>query len=202
MACQRRLHVGVRGRSNAALIWPRKPNTSSSKVAAVVSAPHTSSRVETDGHERPTRPTEIRADSGVGNVLWPPFEIWDSKLHPPIPRAEIVERKVLVRRLRASAAPFLSIVAPPGYGKTTLLSQWAEASDSPVAWVSVDERDNDPSVLLAHVATAINRIEPLDNGFLRLVTSPRSGAALRAVHRLASTFSDIVRAGELGPRPM
>ena len=96
-----------------------------------------------------------------------------------------------MRRLSASSAPFLSIVAPPGYGKTTLLSQWAEASDSPVAWVSVDERDNDPSVLLAHVATAIDRIEPLDTGFLRLVTSPRSGAALRAVHRLASTFSDL-----------
>ncbi len=133
----------------------------------------------------------MSVSSGVGTMVWPPFEIWDPKLHPPIPRAEIVERKVLMRRLRASSAPFLSIVAPPGYGKTTLLSQWAEMTDSPVAWVSVDERDNDPSVLLAHVATAVNRIEPLDSGFLRSVTSPRSGAALRAVHRLASTFSDL-----------
>ena len=124
-------------------------------------------------------------------LVWPPFEISDSKLHPPIPRAEIVERKVLVRRLSASSAPFLSIVAPPGYGKTTLLSQWAGASDRPVAWVSVDERDNDPSVFLAHVATAIDRIEPLDPGFLRVVTSPRSGGALRAVHRLATTFSEL-----------
>ena len=144
-----------------------------------------------DGRERLARPTEIRVGSGVGTLVWPPFEISDSKLHPPIPRAEIVERKVLVRRLRASSAPFLSIVAPPGYGKTTLLSQWAETSDRPVAWVSVDERDNDPSVLLAHVATAIDRIEPLDTGFLRLVTSPRSGGALHAVARLASTFSDL-----------
>jgi LuxR family transcriptional regulator, maltose regulon positive regulatory protein len=152
-----------------------------------------SRRVATDGHERATRPTEIRVGSGVGALAWPPFEVWDSKLHPPIPRAEIVERKVLLRRLRASSAPFLSIVAPPGYGKTTLLSQWVETTESPVAWVSVDERDNDPSVLLAHVATAVNRIEPLDDGFLRLVTSPRSGAALRAVHRLASTFSDLSR---------
>ncbi|HEU5112365.1 MAG TPA: helix-turn-helix transcriptional regulator, partial [Acidimicrobiia bacterium] len=96
-----------------------------------------------------------------------------------------------MRRLRASSAPFLSIVAPPGYGKTTLLSQWAEASDRPVAWVSVDERDNDPSVLLAHVAAAIDRIEPLDPGFLRVVTSPRFGGALRAVHKLAATFSEL-----------
>ena len=158
-----------------------------------MSASHTSRRVVADGHERQARPTEIRVGSGVGTLVWPPFEIADSKLHPPIPRGETVERKVLVRRLSASSAPFLSIVAPPGYGKTTLLSQWAEASDSPVAWVSVDERDNDPSVLLAHVAIAIDRIEPLDTGFLRLVTSPRSGAALRAVHKLASTFSDLSR---------
>ena len=167
-----------------------------------MSASHTSRTVATDGHERATRPTEIRVGSGVGTLVWPPFEVWDSKLHPPIPRAEIVERKVLVRRLRASSAPFLSIVAPPGYGKTTLLSQWAEATDSPVAWVSVDERDNDPSVLLAHVATAVNRIEPLDSGFLRLVTSPRSGAALRRGTQTGLDLLELVGAGELGSRPM
>ena len=131
------------------------------------------------------------------------FEIWDSKLHPPIPRAEIVERKVLVRRLSTSSAPFLSIVAPPGYGKTTLLSQWAEAADSPVAWVSVDDRDNDPSVLLAHVATAVRSHRAVGWwGFFRLVTSPRSGAALPRSTQTGLDLLGLVRAGVPGPRPM
>ena len=53
------------------------------------------------------------------------------------------------------------VVAPAGYGKTTLLSQWAARDARPFAWVSVDERDNDPFVLLQHVAAALDRIEPL-----------------------------------------
>jgi LuxR family transcriptional regulator, maltose regulon positive regulatory protein len=41
------------------------------------------------------------------------------------------------------------VVAPAGYGKTTLLSQWAERNGQSFAWVSVDEGDNDPKVLLS-----------------------------------------------------
>jgi len=47
------------------------------------------------------------------------------------------------------------VVAPPGYGKTTLLSQWAERNGQAFAWVSVDEADNDPKVLLRYVAEAL-----------------------------------------------
>jgi LuxR family transcriptional regulator, maltose regulon positive regulatory protein len=53
------------------------------------------------------------------------------------------------------------VTAPAGYGKTTLLSQWAARDARPFAWVSVDERDDDPLVLLKHVVAAIDRIEPL-----------------------------------------
>ena len=44
------------------------------------------------------------------------------------------------------------MVAPPGYGKTTVLAQWAERKGPTVAWVSVDGYDNDPAVLLAYIA--------------------------------------------------
>ena len=47
----------------------------------------------------------------------------------------------------------MSVVASAGYGKTTLLAQWAERSGQAVAWVSVDEQDNDPKVLLGYVST-------------------------------------------------
>jgi LuxR family transcriptional regulator, maltose regulon positive regulatory protein len=89
----------------------------------------------------------------------------ESKLHPPWARPGIVPRTALVDRLLVShAAPFVCVVAPAGYGKTTLLGQWAERTRRRVAWVSVDRRDNDPVVLLTYLAVALDRVEPIDPG--------------------------------------
>ena len=97
-----------------------------------------------------------------GNEPEPRFDVVESKLHPPLARPRQVPRTALVNRLRAAGAfPLVLVVAPAGYGKTTLLSQWAARDTRPFAWVSLDERDNDPLVLLKHVAAAIDRIEPL-----------------------------------------
>jgi LuxR family transcriptional regulator, maltose regulon positive regulatory protein len=74
-----------------------------------------------------------------------------------------VLRQALVDRLLASpSAPVLCVVAPPGYGKTTLLAQWAATKRPRVGWVSVDRRDNDPVVLVRYLTTALDRVEPLD----------------------------------------
>ena len=47
-------------------------------------------------------------------------------------------------------------MAPPGYGKTTALAQWAARDARQFAWVSLDHRDNDPAVLLTYIAEALN----------------------------------------------
>jgi len=52
------------------------------------------------------------------------------------------------------------ISAPAGYGKTTLLSQWAHASRFPVAWLSVAEEDNDPERFLRYLLTAWEEVQP------------------------------------------
>ena len=79
-----------------------------------------------------------------------------SKLRRPAPRRGTVSRSSLIGQLtRDDSRPIVSVVAPPGYGKTTLLSQWAEHDGRAVAWVSVDERDYDPKVLLSYVAEAL-----------------------------------------------
>jgi LuxR family transcriptional regulator, maltose regulon positive regulatory protein len=91
-----------------------------------------------------------------------PFDVVESKLYPPPELPGSVPRTALVNRLRAAGAfPLVLVTAPAGYGKTTLLSQWAARDARPFAWVSVDERDDDPFVLLKHIAAAIDRIEPL-----------------------------------------
>jgi len=62
------------------------------------------------------------------------------------------------------------VVAPAGYGKTTLLAQWAERNGQAFAWVSVDEADNDPKVLLTYVAEALNAVEPVGGYFAGIWT--------------------------------
>jgi len=57
----------------------------------------------------------------------PVFDLLASKLRRPLMRPGTVRRSLLIDRLaRGDPRPIVSVVAPPGYGKTTLLSQWAE----------------------------------------------------------------------------
>ena len=105
-------------------------------------------------------------------VAEPVFDLVAAKLLRPLVRPGTVGRTALIDRLRDDARPIASVVAPAGYGKTTLLSQWAERHDQRFAWVSVDEADNDPKVLLTYVAEALNAIEPVDDRVFDALASP------------------------------
>jgi LuxR family maltose regulon positive regulatory protein len=97
---------------------------------------------------------------------------------------------MLVERLLASeAAPIVCVVAPAGYGKTTLLAQWAERKGGRVTWVSVDRRDNDPVVLLTYIAVALDRVEPIDQEVLQALAAPRVSVVATVVPRFASAIS-------------
>ena len=98
-----------------------------------------------------------------------------AKLAPPDLPPHVVARTALVNRLRAAgSAPTASIVAPTGYGKTTLMCQWAARDRRPFAWVSLDAHDDDPRTLLEYIATALDRIETLDPSIFRALRSSRS----------------------------
>jgi len=117
------------------------------------------------------------------------LELVESKLHPPPARPGIVARTVLVDRLLASdAVPVVCVVGPAGYGKTTLLAQWAQRTARRVGWVSVDQHDNDPAVLLSYLAAALDRVEPIDP---RVVQAPAGPGAsiVGAVSRLAAAMA-------------
>jgi LuxR family maltose regulon positive regulatory protein len=60
-----------------------------------------------------------------------------------------------------SEEPIVTVVAPPGYGKTTLLAQWAARLGSRVAWVSCERSDNDPVALWHGILKALDRIKPV-----------------------------------------
>ena len=131
-------------------------------------------------------------DSRPPRTGGPAFDLVVSKLRRPLVRPGTVRRSQLVERLaRGDARPIISVVAPAGYGKTTLLSQWAARNSQAFAWVSVDEPDNDPKVLLTYVAQALDEIEPIDQRVFAALTSPGSSVPGSVVPRLGAAFSSM-----------
>ena len=97
-------------------------------------------------------------------LAWGRSGLAHTKLHrPSVRRKGLVPTTDLVARLQASRAiPLVSVMAPTGYGKTTLLAQWAAKDRRPFAWLTLDERDNDPTVLLTSIAAALDHVRPVD----------------------------------------
>ena len=114
-----------------------------------------------------------------------------AKLRRPLVRPGTVRRPALIERLAEDARPVVSVMAPPGYGKTTLLSQWAESSGLAFAWVSIDEADNDPRVLLTYIAEALDGIEPIGDRVFAALAAPGSSVPGSVVPRLASAFLSV-----------
>jgi LuxR family transcriptional regulator, maltose regulon positive regulatory protein len=123
----------------------------------------------------------------------PAFDLIAAKLLRPLPRPGTVRRLSLIERLaRTDSRPVVSVVAPAGYGKTTLLSQWAERSGQAFAWVSVDEKDNDPKILLTYVAEALNAVEPVGKRVFDALASPASSVPGSVVPRLGHAFASMI----------
>jgi LuxR family maltose regulon positive regulatory protein len=123
-----------------------------------------------------------------------PFDVVESKLQVPVLRPGVVSRTALVNRLRATTdSPVVAVTAPAGYGKTTLLGQWAARDRRAFAWVSIDERDNDPVVFLRHLAAAVHNVEPLDARVLAALRSPGKSMWATAVPRLGSALASSER---------
>jgi LuxR family maltose regulon positive regulatory protein len=89
------------------------------------------------------------------------FSILRTKLHrPPLP-ADFVPRPELHDYLhRYLNRPLTIISAPPGYGKSTLISSWLESCEHPGAWVSLDKDDSDLVKFLSYILEAIKTIIP------------------------------------------
>ena len=129
------------------------------------------------------RPDRTQRTAGPG------FDLISSKLRRPPASPGMVARSSLVDRLaREGSAPIVSVVAPSGYGKTTLLAQWAERDSRAFAWMSLDERDNDPKVLLSYVAAALDAVQPIDARVFEALASPVSSVPGSVMPRLGSAF--------------
>ncbi|MBV7331297.1 hypothetical protein KFU94_24280 [Chloroflexi bacterium TSY] len=83
-----------------------------------------------------------------------------TKLHRPPVRPQLVARPHLIERLHEGLYRKLILLsAPAGFGKTTLISDWLRQVPLPVAWLSLDEGDNDPTRFLTYFVSALAQID-------------------------------------------
>lgn len=104
---------------------------------------------------------------------------WIGKLAPPVTLLTSLPRHDLLTSLQTRIrGPLVLVVAPPGYGKTTLLMQWRQelldaAPTASVAWLSLDEADAEPNRFLAYLILALDRAG-LNLGYLPRLAESQS----------------------------
>jgi len=98
-----------------------------------------------------------------------------TKLYIPPPRSKIVLRPHLIERLNEGMHRKLTLIsAPAGFGKTMLVSEWLAGCRRPVAWLSLDEGDNDLSRFLTYLVAALQTIAAkIGKGVLAILESPQ-----------------------------
>jgi LuxR family transcriptional regulator, maltose regulon positive regulatory protein len=87
----------------------------------------------------------------------PPFLVIPTKIQPPRRRSELLLRNRLVNQLYSMMDRRLIVLtAPAGYGKTSLLVDFAAGSELPVCWLTLDTFDRDPLIFLENFISAIS----------------------------------------------
>jgi LuxR family transcriptional regulator, maltose regulon positive regulatory protein len=120
-----------------------------------------------------------------------------TKLRPSQARPASVARPRLIAKLEREAGRKLTLIsAPAGFGKTTLLVEWLksrEICDQSVAWVSLDEGDNDPVRFLSYLVGALRRIvgEGFGEGVLAAFRSPEPPRVEAVLGALVNELADL-----------
>ena len=108
-----------------------------------------------------------------------------TKLHIPLLRSKVVPRPHLIDRLndglrggQGFGRKLTLISAPAGFGKTTIVSEWLASNQHPVAWLSLDEGDNDLKRFLAYLVAALQTLPAnISDDVLGLLQSPQLPSA-------------------------
>lgn len=114
----------------------------------------------------------------------------------PASPGELIPRPRLTDQLEkiAPSRRLVLITAPAGFGKTTLISQWARRSDYPFAWLSIDAGDDELDQFLRYLLAAWKRIEPaIESSSFGLIVGARDPdppAALAAFINYANELED------------
>src|SRR4051794_22421609 len=118
-----------------------------------------------------------------------PFELIEAKLALPALRGDTVVKADVIERQRTSGARVVSVVAPAGFGKTTLLGHLADRDERSFAPVALDERDNDPVVLLRYVAGALDRVTDVPPSVFEALSAPGRSVWSICIPRVCAALS-------------
>lgn len=120
-----------------------------------------------------------------------------TKLFVPPAHPRLVPRPRLLQRLDQGISCRLTLVsAPAGFGKTTLLSEWISQAGVPVAWISLDEGDNEVPRFLSYLIAALQRICPgVGEGALAAL---QTGQAPPIESVLTVVINDLIAASSAG----
>jgi LuxR family transcriptional regulator, maltose regulon positive regulatory protein len=101
--------------------------------------------------------------------------ILSTKMYIPLLRTKVVQRPRLIERLNEGLDRKLTLIsASAGFGKTTLVSEWVTGCGRPVAWLSLDEGDDDFTRFLTHLVAALQTIvENIGGGVVSELKSPQ-----------------------------
>lgn len=112
-----------------------------------------------------------------------------TKFHMPPPQGETVNRLHLVNKL-SSTSKLSLICAPAGFGKTTFASSWLTQQGNPVAWLSLEENDNDIRRFCSYLFTSIDRVSPgIAEKSLELLQSSIQGIITTALTQLINDLA-------------
>lgn len=116
-----------------------------------------------------------------------------TKLSIPLVRQGLLPRTHLLARVNEGLVRSLFLVsAPAGSGKTTLISTWARTAGVPVAWLSLDEADNDQCRFLTYVTVALKGISPeLEQLVLPLLQTPQHTPLTDVLTVLMNRLSEV-----------
>ncbi len=113
----------------------------------------------------------------------------DVKTRVPRVRSAVLRRLRLTNLLSEHAdLPLVVVSAPVGFGKTTLLVDWANHDGRAFAWVSLDHTDDDPVTLMRSIIAGVERVRPLDPSLIRELAAPGVSVLGRVVPGLAASI--------------
>jgi len=126
-----------------------------------------------------------------------PLPILPTKLYIPQSRHETVIRHRLLKTINENfKSKMILVAAPAGFGKTTLVCNWIQQLNLPVAWYSIGKEDNDPVSFYTYVISALQTIDPLigESSFplLRLLQPDLELVLTNLIQEIITVGKDIV----------
>jgi LuxR family transcriptional regulator, maltose regulon positive regulatory protein len=113
--------------------------------------------------------------------------------HPHLQEGLVSRPRLLARLTDGRTIPLVVIVAPAGYGKTSLLAEWAAQDERPNVWLALEAWHNDPIQLTRDLVACLEELEPVDATLTIALLDPTADLGAVICPALANTLESRTR---------